>query len=154
MSLARNGFVFKEVVEAIRYQLSRNQDNDPAAVIALKVNLAAALIGCANNSPVYDDFDPMYNESEKILLSVLREQPDLKPALDNLATIRTNRATRPEPNHVDPQSGSETKTKSPRIPSAQVNAPFLWPTNLGRNYCRKIYLFCCTFEFLRISTAS
>ena len=93
ITLATNKMVFSAVVDAIRFRVKQAENSEPAWVVRnLKVNLAAALMDCANVSPSYDAMYPMYEESETILLSVLKEWPDSELALNNLNLLRFNKA--------------------------------------------------------------
>ena len=128
MNLARNGLSFYGVVETIRFELLKAQRNSPANKIDMRIDLAVALMESANNSPNYDVYNLMYRESENILLTVLQEQPRHKLARENLALVRRNKATRPEPNPVDAQTSSDSlrTRKSPSRPNAQVSEIFRW----------------------------
>ena len=100
VALARNGWSDHSVVDAIQYEFKNIENSaSQAAVLNLKIDLAVAMLDCANNSPggydrLYEEYDRMYDEGQALLESVLQVQPTNSLAKENLSVLRKNRARR------------------------------------------------------------
>jgi hypothetical protein len=95
LHLARNGMSYIAVVDALRYEYKKIENSAPqSTVLDIKINLAVALLDCANQSPKYDVYNQMYEESQSLLESVLRVQASNSLAAENLSALRKNRAMR------------------------------------------------------------
>ncbi len=89
--LARSGMSYYAVVDSIRYRLRKIEYSaSQSVVLDLKMNLAAAMMDCANASPFPDVYKSMYEEGRFLLESVLQAQPDNILAKENLQTLLSN----------------------------------------------------------------
>ena len=128
--LARNGMSYIAVVDAMRFELRKIEKSaSRSALIELKINLAAALMDCANQSPIYDVFDPLYEEGQSLLESVLQIQPNNRGAEQNLSVLRKNRAEREKMEQIKKHRVEKNSASDPinsAINDEQVQPPMLF----------------------------
>jgi hypothetical protein len=91
--LARSGMSYYAVVYSMRYRLRKIEYSaSESVVLDLKLNLAVALMDCANASPIPDVYESMYEEGRILLESVLQAQPSNILAKQNLRVLLKNQA--------------------------------------------------------------
>jgi hypothetical protein len=106
MNLAQNGYSTYAVVDAMRYKITKSQKESPVEILRLRMNLAVALMECANKSPIYEVYSSMYRESEDILRFILKIEPTNQLARSNLDLLLKNKPRIPE--HTLHQTGNDS----------------------------------------------
>ena len=94
LSLANRGIFTETVLQTMRNEIRGSENAGPASRIHFfdtKINLGVALMQMGNQRP--DALD-LYDQSEQLFMSVLKEHPEYEAASKNLEAVRRNKKLR------------------------------------------------------------